>query len=111
MQNLKFITSALLIFILLTGCATNIDDIHKNPEKFVEKNVTIKGKVISSTNAMVIKYFTVKDDTGEIYVTTENTLPNENEKIKISGKVKQYFKIGDIQLTVIIEESRDKPIF
>lgn len=111
MHKTKLTSFFLLIALLLASCATNIDDIQKNTEKYVDKEVTIKGKVISSTNAMLVKYFAVKDDTGEIYVTTENALPNENEKIKITGKVRQYFKIGDLQLTVIIEEKREKPLF
>jgi len=52
----------------------------------------------------VIKYFTVKDSTGEIVVVTDRILPKKGEKIKVRGRVAEAFSVGDKSLTVFKEE-------
>ena len=107
MKNLIFIS----FIVLFVSCnetqsifTTDIKDILSNPHKFKNKEVTIRGRVTDAFNFLGLKYFKLKDETGEIYVIPKNIVPNIADEVTIRGYVDQYFKIGDLQLTVIIEK-------
>ncbi len=51
-----------------------------------------------------IKYFMVRDDSGEIAVVTQRTLPARGEKITVKGSVKEAFSIGPETALVLIEK-------
>jgi hypothetical protein len=104
-------TALLLIFltILLVGCgslfSTPIGKILENPRDYEDKTVTISGEVTEVFSLLIIKYFTVKDDTGEIVVITEKPLPKPGTKMKVKGTVREAFSLGDKSVVVIIEKS------
>ena len=87
---------------------TQIGDVLKNPRGYAEKEVTISGEVTDVFSFVFIKYFRVKDSSGEIAVVTERPLPNKGERIRVKGIVKEAFSIGDQNITVLVE-STDNP--
>jgi hypothetical protein len=97
----------LLVSILPMGCnkifATPINKILENPRDYDGKPVKISGEVTEVFGLVVVKYFVVKDKTGEIIVVTKRPLPREGTKITVKGKVQNAFSIGDKQLIVIVE--------
>jgi hypothetical protein len=102
--GLLFIT--LVIFV---GCgslfSTPIGKILENPRDYADKTVTISGEVTQVFSLLIIKYFTVKDSTGEIVVITEKPLPKPGARMKVKGTVKEAFSLGDKSVVVIIEKS------
>lgn len=82
---------------------TKIGDIKNNPRDYVEE-VTVSGTVTQTFSLLVIKYFTLRDNTGEITVVTERPLPREGQRLKVQGVVKEAFAIGTESLLVIQEE-------
>jgi hypothetical protein len=48
-----------------------------------------------------VKYFVIRDGTGEVAVVTTRPLPKKGESIKVSGTVEEAFSIGDKQLLVV----------
>ncbi len=101
-------TSLLVIFlVLLVGCSslfsTPIGKIVENPRDYADKAVTISGEVTQVFSLLIIKYFTVKDSTGEIVVITEKPLPKPGAKMKVKGTVREAFSLGDKSVVVIIE--------
>jgi len=97
-----------LIILLFIGCgslmATPIKKILDNPRDYSGKPVTISGEVTEIFSLVVIKYFVVKDRTGEIIVVTQKPLPKKGSKITAKGTVQEAFSIGDQQLIVIMEK-------
>ena len=93
---------------LLGACAsllaTKIGDIQKSPGKYDGQTVTIAGKVVSSHNFLVVRYYEVEDRTGRIAVVTENALPSEGDSVRVKGRVNQAFALGSAHLVVIVEE-------
>lgn len=93
--------------MMLTGCSTvKIGNINSQPFRYHEDAVKIKGRVVNTTNLLVVKTFKVADKTGEITVVADESrtvLPPEGQKVKVSGKVYEAFKIGAIQKIVIME--------
>ena len=94
------------IMVRCTGLfSTKIKDILEHPREFDGRTVTIAGEVKESANLLFIKYFIVRDDTGEITVVTDRAVPRQGEKVRVTGRVNQAFAIGDKSLVVIVEES------
>ena len=74
-----------------------------NPRDYSDKTVTVNGEVTETFSLLVIKYFVVKDSTGEITVVTTRPLPQRGSKITVKGAVHEAFSLGDQQLIVIVE--------
>jgi aspartyl/asparaginyl-tRNA synthetase len=86
--------------------STKIADIRNNPRHYTDKEVTVSGEVTESFSLVVIKYFTLRDGTGEITIVTQTPLPKEGERLKVKGVVREAFSIGSESLLVIVEEPR-----
>jgi hypothetical protein len=97
-----------LLSLLIGGCSgmtsTPINKIIDNPRDFDNKTVRISGEVTEVFAFFVVKYFVVKDNTGEIMVVTKRPLPRKGSEISIKGTVREAFSLGDKQLLVIEEE-------
>jgi hypothetical protein len=110
----RTIFRALLIFSLLLARCTSlstspINKILENPRDYAGRTVTISGEVTEVFSLFVIKYFIVKDKTGQIVVVTERPLPNVGAKIVVKGTVEEAFSIGDKRLIVIVEKEPPPP--
>jgi hypothetical protein len=96
-----------LFSLLFIGCnnilTTPINKIIEHPRDYSNKPVKISGEVTEVFSLVVVKYFIVKDKTGEIIVVTKKPLPTEGTKITVKGTVQEAFSIGDTQLIVIVE--------
>ena len=84
--------------------STKIADIRNNPRHYADKEVTVSGEVTGTFSLVVIKYFTLRDGTGEITVVTQRPLPKEGERLKVRGVVREAFSMGSGSLLVIVEE-------
>ena len=116
----KVIIGALIIIIILAiaGGAwyyfgrshpTTIEKILSHPGEYKEKTVTIEGEVTDRTGFfIVLKFFKLKDKTGEITVVTRKTLPEIRSTLSVKGKTDEAFPIGDQKLLIFVEESIEK---
>lgn len=104
----KTLAVTCLVLLLSAGCsslmATPIKKIIDNPRDYSAKPVTISGEVTEIFSLFVIKYFVVKDSSGEIIVVTQKPLPAKGSKITVKGNVQEAFSLGDQQLIVIMEK-------
>ena len=101
-----------MLIIMAIGCdsglfPTPIGNILKNPRDYDGKIVHVKGQVTESFNLLLLKYFKLKDDTGEIVVVTDRILPKQGTSATVKGHVQEAFSIGDVQCIVIVEESEN----
>lgn len=106
----KKVTILILIVIILAAgywyYKTNIQGITligkilRNPQAYEGKILNLKGKVTEKVSFMTIKYFKLKDRTGEIMVITESALPPVGKKITVKGTVDSAFSIGGEQMLV-----------
>ena len=112
-RNTRFI-GILLAVLLIGGCgslmATPIKNILDNPRDYSDRTVRVTGEVTDTFSLFVIKYFMVKDSSGEITVVTTRPLPQRGSKITVKGIVHEAFSLGDTQLIVIVEpdEAKDR---
>jgi hypothetical protein len=101
---LKIVSVYLILILLLQGCATPIKKIYRSPEKYHNKDVKVKGRVISSLQLIDLLSFTIKDRTGKIMIVTKNLLPLKNDKVKVHGQVDRNFKYKEQNTIVIVEK-------
>ncbi len=95
-----------LLGLAVVSCGigtTTIGDIAGHPRDYAGKEVTISGEVIETFSLFVVKYFIIRDNSGEITVITEKPLPAKGERIKVKGIVKEAFSIGTKTALVLVE--------
>ena len=112
-RNFEIVNIILLCaFVLsLASCGvgtTKIGDITGHPRDFAGKDVTVSGEVTETFSLFVVKYFVLRDTTGEITVVSDKPLPAKGEKIKVKGVVKEAFSLGT-QSTIVLVEGSEKP--
>lgn len=102
----------LLITFFLCSCdslfTTPINKILENPRNYAGKTVTVSGEVTRVFSLVIVKYFVLRDSTGEVTIVTEKPLPKIGTKMKVKGTVEEAFSIGDQQLIVIFENGYRK---
>ncbi len=106
---LKFNRKIIFVIIIVIlsanyNCITPIKVIKKKKEKFNNRKVAIKGRVISVVDLNDINTFTIKDRTGFITVVTKNYLPKRGETIKVKGVVKDKYRYSRNIMLVIVEK-------
>jgi len=87
-----------LVVIALGGCDyfgfTPIKDIVAAPGQFEGKEVKIKGKAANPVQLLGVRTFSVKDEGGDITVSTNGSLPAEGADVAVKGTVKSAIIIG-----------------
>ena len=100
----------LLSSLILSGCnglfSTPIGKILADPRAYAGKTVTVSGEVTQIFSLVFIKYFRLRDETGEIIIVTDKPMPKVGTKIKVKGTAQEAFSIGDQQLIVIVEQGK-----
>ena len=112
-KRIQILGMAFWLFLALTACdtlfPTPISKIVQSPRAYEGKEVTVSGTVAETFSLVVMRYFVIRDDTGEITVVTERSLPKKGEQLKVTGKVQEAFSLGDQQLIVIKEDPAKRP--
>lgn len=97
-----------LLISLAAACegigTTPIGNILDKPRNYADKKVTVSGEVTEIFSLVVIKYFVIQDNTGQITVVSDKPLPRKGTTVRVTGTVKEAFSIGDQQLLVLVEE-------
>lgn len=115
----KVITGILIIVVIVIGAGawyyfsqvrkTPIAKILSGPKEYEGKVVTIEGDITDRTAFfVVVKFFKVRDKTGEIIVVTKKSLPEVKSIVRVKGRIDDAFPIGDQKLLVFMEESIEK---
>jgi len=91
---------------------TDIDKIVNNPGAYAGKEMAIAGEVADRTGLFgVLKFYKVKDKSGEMIVVTKKSLPEIKSNVGVKGRIDDAFALGDQKLVVFVEgsvEKRDK---
>ncbi len=88
---------------------TSIERILASPQKFEGKEVTIEGVVTDRTSFFVVlKFFKLRDKTGEIIVLTKQSLPQVKSTVSVKGKIDEAFPVGDQKFLVFVAESMEE---
>lgn len=104
----KVLRATALLLLLVTACdwigTTSIGSILDKPREYADKKVTVSGTVTEIYSLLVIKYFVLQDETGQIAVISDKPLPRKGTHLKVTGTVREAFSLGDRQVMVLVEE-------
>jgi hypothetical protein len=103
------------ILLELTGCqegATPIADLLEDPQRFEGQYVVLSGEVAGPLElpAAVLSFYTLRDETGRIFVHTDDSLPEDGSWVDICGEVKVDLTIAGRSFAVYLEEARRSEI-
>ena len=101
---MKNIFLAIMLMILLTACHQKIEEVINNPEQYNQQEVSLRGEVVLVSDLAVIKFYKLRDSTGEIHVFTDK-LPPKGEIKTVNGTVNKAFEFMDQKLVVINEKT------
>jgi len=111
MKNI-YIFKLFLLFLfctLVSSCASRIDFVLKNPEKYHNKVVSVRGSVISSLSLDDISIYSVKDKSGKVIsVVTDENLPLFQDKIKAKGLVDTNFVYHKLNKMIVVNQKTFK---
>ena len=88
----------------LAGNAVTIKDITSDPRTYVGKTVLIEGEVSDVMSLVLARYFVIDDGTGTMTVITDKALPGKGQRMRVLGKVSDFFSLGPASALVLIED-------
>ncbi|HLK31731.1 MAG TPA: hypothetical protein VKT29_01495 [Terriglobales bacterium] len=112
MQKKTVAVLALLTSILLlAGCPTTlkISQIQKDPGKYMNKEITVGGKVSSSYGVLGMGMFQVNDGTGSIWVLSQNYgVPGQGTTVAVTGQLVQTASFGGKNFSNVLRETKPR---
>jgi predicted small secreted protein len=96
--------------LLLAGCpTTKISDIQKDPGKYMNKQITVSGKVSSSYGVLGMGMFQVNDGSGSIWVLSENYgVPGQGNDVSVTGQLVQTASFGGKNFSNVLRETKPR---
>jgi hypothetical protein len=106
------VVAVLTATLALAGCDylpfgyTSVKEITAAPASFEGKEVKVKGKVKGSLTLLGMKAFVLRDDTGEIAVSTAGELPAVGSDAAVRGTVRSSAIIVGASIGLRVEETK-----
>ena len=113
----KIIIGIAIVVVIIAGVwyyvsqvqTTSIQKMVNNPSVYAGKELSIEGEITDRTAFFgVLKFYKIKDNSGEIIVITRKSLPELKASASVKGKMDGAFAFGDQKLVVFMEESIEK---
>jgi hypothetical protein len=104
---------ALAFLIVLAGCnTTKISDINNDPARYLEKDVTVAGQVVTSFGAMNQGAFELDDGTGQLWVWSSGFgVPSQGAHVLVTGRVQSGVAVGGRFFVNVLRETQPrKPV-
>ena len=104
--SLSFIAVAFLAFA--AGCkTTSISAINSDPARYMAKDVTIAGQVVTSFSAVNQGAFEIDDGTGRLWVWSSGFgVPSQGVHVVVTGRVQAGVAIGGRFFANVLRETR-----
>jgi hypothetical protein len=113
MQDARYtflrVTLAVALAVVIAGCAarTSVGQVHTNPGRYVDRNVSISGTVTSAWSLPMVPFrmYRVDDGTGEMLVVSSSSrVPSKGARVRVSGKVSEFAMLGGRSFGLHIRE-------
>ena len=106
----------LVIIFVVSGCGvplvgpTDISEVKGNPQKYDDKQVSIKGRVVETVSIPLVSkgLYRVDDGTDRIWVVSSERMPYRGDKVKVNGLVNSGFSIMGKTYGTVIEEGKEE---
>lgn len=104
-----FAAVILMMALILTACPQqhSIADLTSDPGRYANKEVGVKGTVVSSFGAMGQGMYQVDDGTGKIWVISEKYgVPSKGARVGVAGTLVPTFTFGGRNFATVIRETQ-----
>ncbi len=106
----RIAVAALLLglMVVLLGCpqGTTISEIQRDPGRFHNKEVGIRGTVVSSFGAFGSGMYEVDDGTGRIWVMSQNSgVPGQGSRVAVAGNVVPTVTFAGRSFATVLRET------
>src|SRR5512143_1396630 len=108
MNTYQRVLSAVFIIatmLLLAGCPprVSIRDINRDPGKYMNRDISVAGRVSNSFGAMGSGVYELDDGTGTIWVYSQGYgVPGSGSKVAVTGRINQGFSFGGSSFAVVM---------
>ncbi|MBI4166849.1 MAG: hypothetical protein HY508_14070 [Acidobacteria bacterium] len=83
--------------LFLASCEEKtINQIMADPQKYANREVGIRGKVVKSYSVMGNGVYQVDDGTGKLWVVSKTGVPREGARVAVRGKIRDGYNFGDL---------------
>jgi hypothetical protein len=106
MKRALALTAALSLLAACSLLPTKIADIQKDPGRFENHDVTVRGKVDGVTRLpfMAEGTYELDDGSGIIRIVTKGSLPADGSTVTVRGKVSSTFEIAGRSYGLVVRE-------
>ena len=104
-----FATVIALMTLILTACPQerSVAQIQRDPSRYANKEVGIRGTVVSSWGALGTGMYEVDDGTGRIWVMSQNYgVPGKGARIGVAGTIVPTLSFGGRSFATGLRETR-----
>ncbi len=108
-KRLVFVLLLVGLTLICLGCpaGVTIADIQKDPGRYYNKEVAIRGTVTSSFGAFGSGMFQLEDHTGRIWVMTQNQgVPSQGARVGVVGQVLPTVTFGGRSFATVLRETK-----
>lgn len=98
----------LVMTVLLAACPprVSIAQINRDPGRYVDRDISIGGRVSNSFGALGSGVYEVDDGTGTMWVYSQGYgVPTNGAKVGVTGRITQGFSFGGRSFAVILRET------
>ena len=98
-----------LVTLLLTACPQErtIEQINRDPARYANKEVGVRGTVVSSWGALGTGMYEIEDGTGRIWVMSQNYgVPAKGARVGVAGTVVPTLSLGGRSFATVLRETR-----
>src|SRR5688572_464054 len=93
----RTLAAVVLAGMAASGCAgTTINKILAEPDRYRQREVTLKGGVVHSVSVLGRGAYKLNDGTGTIVVVSQSGVPRRGAEIKAKGRIIDVVDIGGI---------------
>ena len=94
--------------LILTGCEgiTKIAEVKADPSKYRDETVRVMGTVTNSVGVMSTGGYEIEDDTGRIFVLSNQGIPARGAEVVVEGTVFTGAMVLGQAVGVAIKENR-----
>lgn len=104
-----FVAVIVVVTLLLTACPQErtIAQINADPGRYTNKEVGVKGTVVSSWGALGTGMYQVDDGTGQIWVLSEKYgVPGKGARIGVAGTIVPTVSFGGRSFATVLKETQ-----
>jgi len=95
----RLILLLVTVVALTTGaCAstTSINDLLADPGRYRDRTVKLSGDVVDSYSVGNRGAYRLKDDTGELWIVSDEGVPRRTARVTVKGRVREGFNLGSL---------------